>query len=409
MQTAMTPQNRYIGFPFYAFITLLVGGVALTTAVLTWQMGNATVAALALLFFAAHLGLYWLNLKQFQDRRWWIFYYAAQSALIIILAMLPYGVAGSATIAATLCITQVGEALGLWGNTWRSFWLGAFYFGLLMLLLTQLVAGDQLFMSLSNVVVNGGFIVLLMVIFNQQLAERQKAEELAETLESANAQLAAYAARNAALTLQAERQRMARELHDTLAQGVAGLVLQLEAVKAHLAADRSARAAEIIEQALGRARSTLAASRAAIDDLRAATIDLNAAVREQAARFTQATGIPSALDLAAADAAAVADVTGDMRDHLLRILDEALANVARHAQATQVTVRLHTHDNQLTLEVCDNGQGFDATQLPATGHYGLLGMRERARLSAGTLTVASAAGEGTCVRFVAPASAEARV
>ena len=56
MQIAMVPKDRYIGVPFYVFITLLVGGVALTTAVLTWQMGNATVAALALLIFAAHMG-----------------------------------------------------------------------------------------------------------------------------------------------------------------------------------------------------------------------------------------------------------------------------------------------------------------------------------------------------------------
>ena len=395
----MVPKDRYIGVPFYVFITLLVGGVALTTAVLTWQMGNATVAALALLFFAAHLGLYWLNLKQFQDRRWWIFYYAAQSVLITALALLSYGVAINATIVATLCITQVGEALGLWGNSRRAFWLGLFYFGLLALLLAQLVARDQLFMSLSNVLINGGFIVLLMVLFNQQLTERQKAEELAETLESANAQLAAFAAQNAALTLQAERQRMARELHDTLAQGVAGLVLQLEAVKAHLAAGRNERAAAIVDQALSRARSTLADSRAAIDDLRAVAADLGAAVREKTERFTQATGIPCTLELAMGAGQVVA---ANVSDHALHVLSEALANVARHAQATQVTVRLLLQDHQLTLEVCDNGQGFDAAQPVDAGHYGLLGMRERARLSGGTLTIASAAGEGTCVRFVAP-------
>ena len=190
---------------------------------------------------------------------------------------------------------------------------------------------------------------------------------------------------------------MARELHDTLAQGVAGLVLQLEAVKAHLAAGRNERAAAIIDQALGRARSTLADSRAAIDDLRAVAADLGEAVREKIDRFTQATGIPCTLELTMSAGHAAADVS----DHALHVLSEALANVARHAQATQVTVRLLLQDHQLTLEVCDNGQGFDAAQPVDAGHYGLLGMRERARLSGGTLTIASAAGEGTCVRFVA--------
>ena len=247
MQTAVTPQEKFVGVPFYVFITLLLGSVAATSAAMTWQSGNTALVAPALLLFAAHLGLYWLNLRQPQGRRWWIFYYATQSMLITVLALLPYGVAINATIAATLCITQVGEALGLWGNSRRAFWLGLFYFGLLVLLLVQLVSREQLLMSLSSILINGGFIVLLMVLFNQQLAERQKAEELAETLESANAQLAAFAAQNAALTLQTERQRMARELHDTLAQGVAGLVLQLEAVKAHLAAGRNERAAAIVD------------------------------------------------------------------------------------------------------------------------------------------------------------------
>jgi NarL family two-component system sensor histidine kinase YdfH len=403
MQTTVVPKDKFVGVPFYVFITVLLGSVAITNAVMTWRDGNAALILLSTLLFAAHLGLYWLNLKKLQGRRWWLFYYAAQATLIVILALLPYGVGSNATLAATLTITQVGEALGLWGNTRRALWLGLFYFGLLTLLLAQIVARDELLMALASIVINGGFIVLLMVLYNQQLAERQKAEELADTLESANAQLAAYAARNAALTLQTERQRMARELHDTLAQGVAGLVLQLEAVKAHLAAGRDERAATIVEQALARARSTLADSRAAIDDLRATTTDLDAAVRDKVERFTQATGIPCALELAVR----ASHVPADVRDHALHILSEALANTARHAQATQVTVRLLPQGDQLILEVHDNGQGYDAAQPTAAGHYGLLGMRERARLCGGSLTVASAPGQGTCVRFVAPASDEA--
>ena len=399
MQPAADRKENNIGAPFYVFITLLLSTVAATTAVMIWTAGNPQAAVLSMLLFALHIGLYWLNFRQVQSQKWWIFYYAAQSSLIVALALFLYGADIGVTIVGTLIITQVGEALGLWGNTRRAFWLGLFYCGLLALLLVRLVQRDQLLLSFSGLLINGGFIVLLMVLFNQQLAERQKAEDLAETLESANARLAAYAAQNAALTLQTERQRMARELHDTLAQGVAGLVLQLEAVKAHLAAGRDERAVAIVDQALGRARSTLADSRAAIDDLRAVAADLDEAVRDKVARFTQATGIPCEVVLTGSEGLAVAE---DVRPHALHILSEALANVARHAQATQVTVRLLAQDDQFTLEVCDNGQGFDAEQLPAAGHYGLLGMRERARLSGGALTVDSASGQGTCVRFVVP-------
>ena len=107
------------------------------------------------------------------------------------------------------------------------------------------------------------------MFFNRESSAREEAEALAAQLEAANAELAASSAQLKELTLVAERQRMARELHDTLAQGVAGLVLQLEAVKAHLGSERPERAAQIVDQSLTRARSTLADSRSAIDDLRA--------------------------------------------------------------------------------------------------------------------------------------------
>ena len=400
METSTSRQEKFAGIPFYIFITLLLGSVATANAVMTWRDGAAALVWPSLLLFAAHIGLYWVNLSQFTRRRWWLFYYAAQATLIAFLATLPYGVDSNATLAATLTITQVGEALGLWGNSRRALWLGFGYFALLSVLLALTVTRDKLLLSAAGVMLNGSFIVLLMVLYNQQLAEREKAEELAETLESANAQLAAYAAQNAALTLQAERQRMARELHDTLAQGVAGLVLQLEAVKAHLAAGRDERAAAIVDQALGRARSTLAESRAAIDDLRSPTRDLATAIMERSERFTHATGTPCTVEMDAGDGDALpAEVAG----HVLAVLDEALANVARHAAATQATVRLARDIGDWTLAVCDDGRGFDPAQATPAGHYGLIGMHERARLIGGSVTVTSAVGRGTCVRLVAPA------
>jgi NarL family two-component system sensor histidine kinase YdfH len=242
--------------------------------------------------------------------------------------------------------------------------------------------------------VNGGFIVLLMVMFNQQLAERQKAEELAESLESANAKLAASAAKIESLTLQNERQRMARELHDTLAQGVAGLVLQLEAVKAHLASNRNERASAIVEQSLTRARSTLAESRAAIDDLRAASTDVSDSVREKLERFTQATGIPCELEISVNENQLALEIT----NHALNILNESLTNIARHAQATQVKVVFAIQDKNLQLEVRDNGKGFDVNK-NTSGHYGLVGMHERARLTGGMLSIKSNQS-GTSVQFI---------
>jgi NarL family two-component system sensor histidine kinase YdfH len=272
--------------------------------------------------------------------------------------------------------------------------LGIFLFVFMTGMLYWQVGREQIWFALSSMLVNGGFIVLLMVMYNQQLAERQKAVELAESLESANAKLAAYNAKIESLTLQNERQRMARELHDTLAQGVAGLVLQLEAVKAHLASNRTERAAEIVEQSITRARSTLAESRAAIDNLRAVPSNVTDVVREKVETFKQSTGVTCELELSVTEN----QLETEIIDHAMNILSESLTNISRHAQASNVKVEIFIQNKTLQLEVRDNGKGFDVNQ-ETKGHYGLVGMHERARLIGGMLSIESDAN-GTCVQLI---------
>jgi two-component system, NarL family, sensor histidine kinase YdfH len=318
----------------------------------------------------------------------------AQAILIVALVSIPYGTQIYLTILGSAVITIIADALGWWGNTRRALYLGLFYFALTIGLILLHAPASEWGAVLSNLLINGGFIVLFMVVLNQQLTERQKAVELAESLESANAKLAASAAKIESLTLQNERQRMARELHDTLAQGVAGLVLQLEAIKAHLSADNTERASAIVEQSIARARNTLAESRAVIDDLRSASTNSTELVREKVERFKQATGIPCELEISVSENQLPAETT----NHAMNILNESLTNIARHAQATQVKVNFVIQNKNLQLEVRDNGKGFDVKQ-QTCGHYGLIGMHERARLTGGMLSVASDAN-GTCVQFV---------
>ena len=400
MGTLNRDAGRTIAFPFYIFISLLLGIMGVVAVRDVWGGGERGLAVLTFVLFFSHIGLYWMNfLPGNRGRRWWIFYYPAQTILMISVVLLLNGrseMGISFIFSATICM--VGEALGIWGNSRRSLLLGVFYVGMLISLLFLFSERERFYAALSELIVNGGAIILFMVLLNQQLAEREKAQELAERLESANARLAANAARIESLTLQNERQRMARELHDTLAQGVAGLVLQLEAVRAHLASDHRERASAIVDQALTRARGTLAESRAAIDDLRAAPANLAESVRETVHRFTHGTGIACDLELHVQENRLPMDVV----DHALGILNEALANVMKHAQATIVNVRFSVHQDGLELEVRDDGKGFDFQHENGSGHYGLLGIHERARLAGGAVTIESDSGSGTKVRFVIP-------
>ncbi len=392
----MPHKDQYVGLFFYLFITLLLGALAVSSASTVFQASNLPVAGLFLLLFGIHIGLYWVNLQYHKNGRWAVFYYILQAVLIVGLASFPYNRDGMRiSVLGSTGMCMIGESLGLWGNTRRSLFLGLCYAGLSALLLFLTVERTVFQAALSGLVTNSLFIVILLMVLNQQLAEREKAEELAESLESANARLAANAVKIESLTLQNERQRMARELHDTLAQGVAGLVLQLEAVKAHLSSNRVERASVIVDQALARARGILAESRAAIDDLRSAPADLAGSVREQVDRFTQSTGIPCEVELSVQENGLSTEVV----DHALNILSEALANVTKHARAKKVSVRFILHKEVLELEVRDDGRGFNPNEQSRAGHYGLVGMRERARLSGGVLTIDSDPQHGTHVRF----------
>jgi NarL family two-component system sensor histidine kinase YdfH len=387
-------QDSFVAYPFYIFISLLLGAIA---SVGVWNLWTAGLAGSA--FFYAFLailqiGLFWLNTRNYDSPRWWVMYYPAQVVLIVVMVNQPFTSDVNLTMLGSSILCLVGESLGMWGNSRRALYLGIFLFVFMTVMLYWQVGREQIWLALSSMLVNGGFIVLLMVMYNQQLTERQKAVELAESLESANAKLAAYNAKIESLTLQNERQRMARELHDTLAQGVAGLVLQLEAVKAHLNSNRTERAAEIVEQSITRARSTLAESRAAIDNLRAVPANVTDVVREKVETFKQSTGVACALEISVTEN----QLGMEIIDHAMNILSESLTNISRHAQASNVKVSLFIQNKALELEVRDNGKGFDVKQ-ETKGHYGLVGMHERARLTGGMLSIESDAN-GTCVQFI---------
>jgi len=387
-------KSTFVAYPFYIFISLLLGSIIIFSIRELWISASWMYAVGLGGLFLIHIGLFWMNVREFESLRWFYFYYPAQIVLIVIMVNLPFVSTIHLTLLGSSVLCLIGESLGLWGNTRRSLYLGIFLFVFIVGMVYLQVGRDGVLIAVSNLLVNGGFIVLLMVMFNQQLIERQKAVELAESLESANAKLAAYNAKIESLTLQNERQRMARELHDTLAQGVAGLVLQLEAIKAHLKANRTERASAIVEQSITRARSTLAESRAAIDNLRAVPVHVADVVREQVEHFKQSTGVTCDLDISVTEN----QLSPEVIDHAMNILSELLTNISRHAQASKVKVSFSIQNKTLELEVRDNGKGFDVKQ-ETKGHYGLVGMHERARLTGGMLSIESDLN-GTCVQFI---------
>jgi two-component system NarL family sensor kinase len=199
-----------------------------------------------------------------------------------------------------------------------------------------------------------------------------------------------------------ERNRLAREVHDTLAQELTGIALQLEAADALLdsAPDR-ARAR--IRQALERTRESLAEARRSVLDLRAGPLErqaLPAALDELGRRFAEETGIA----VTSALASPTPRLPAGAETALYRIAQEALVNVRRHAQATAVRIELRVAGAHAWLTIADNGRGFDAAPGAGTPErgFGLLGMQERAHLLGGNMQIRSASGAGTHVEVNIP-------
>ncbi|MCI0337862.1 MAG: histidine kinase [Acidobacteria bacterium] len=188
-----------------------------------------------------------------------------------------------------------------------------------------------------------------------------------------------------------ERNRIAREIHDTLAQGFAGISMQLEAGKEMLFVSPQM-ANEHLDQANLLARSCLEEARQYVWDLRhhIEGNDLASVMASMARNLT--TGLR--LDFKVLGAAR--PVSDNVESNILRIGQEAIINVVKHARARQIQVELCYASQSLRLCVRDDGCGFDARHAPAAdGHYGLLGMSERARSIGGSLRLHSIPGKGT--------------
>jgi two-component system, NarL family, sensor histidine kinase YdfH len=343
--------------------------------------------------------LHWLFTTLRIKPRYLVAYLVAQGALCFIITVIGDNIA----LALGLYMMMIGEALGALGINWRGVLAMLFYLSLSAVNFSLLLNGEQFMVWVLPIVPTTIFVLMFVWLFERQNKAREEAQNAWRELDTAHRQLTEYAAQVEDLTLANERQRMARELHDTLAQGLAGLVLQLEAIDSHLSRANTTKAQAITQQAMDRARLTLADARRAIDDLRSdnlAEVDLETAMRAEANRFTAASGIPCELSIVLPPS-----LPDDVRECAWRVVSEALTNIARHAQAQHVTVSLQPLDQSLDIEVRDDGVGFNPAQI-GVGHYGLIGLRERIRLIGGMLNIKSAAGKGTTLKVQLPLKAD---
>jgi signal transduction histidine kinase len=193
-----------------------------------------------------------------------------------------------------------------------------------------------------------------------------------------------------------ERQRLARDFHDTLEQELTGIAIQLDNVDGRFepSPGKAREALQLARQMLRYCREEV---RTSISDLRCVLLEhggLESALREALPPLVTASNTAFTFNVSGTPFR----IDSAVENHLLRMAREAVTNAVRHSSATHIDVELAFTPQSVRLSVNDDGQGFDATLRPPRGHFGLQGMHERAKKIGAALQIESTPGSGTAVR-----------
>ena len=232
---------------------------------------------------------------------------------------------------------------------------------------------------------------LVVGYYISQLMQRLREQQ--NQLIEANIQLTHYASTLEQLTISRERNRMARELHDTLAHTLSALSVQLETARAYWKVEPDT-AYDLLSQSLEATRSGLGETRRALKSLRASPLEdlgISLALQNLARSAKERGKLTLTLSLPEQGST----LSPDVEQCIYRVAQEAIENVLHHANAQTLSVTLAMEEDEIFLTVEDDGIGMDKKHHPQDGHYGLKGMRERAQLSGGELEIDSHPERGT--------------
>jgi signal transduction histidine kinase len=252
------------------------------------------------------------------------------------------------------------------------------------------------------VTVTTAILIVLALFVDAIIDQSHDRQRLIEELRAAQDELASSERQAGILE---ERQRLAREIHDTLAQGFTSIVMHLEAIEAALQTNPGA-VPKHLDLARRTARDSLAEARRLVWALQPESLErasLAQAITRFADRWSEESGVQARVTVTGT----AGPLPPDIEVTLLRAAQETLSNIRRHAQAKLVTLTLSYMDDLIVLDIQDDGTGFEPPGVPAhadgqSGGYGLRSMRERVEMLNGRLSVESAPGQGTTVAIALP-------
>lgn len=346
--------------PITAAIGVLLIGVLLMqqlVEVTMWQMISCTVLFIAYAIFHWYSDRLLLHIH--------IFYFLIQSSFILSCVLI-VPIASPIIFLGLASLFVIQTIFYYRHNAIRLAIIGTYALFYITMML-HFFNGQYIWLFIFLLVMLFIFIHVILYLFSEQEAENLQ-------LQRANKKIRQ-------LTIQNERQRMARDLHDNLAQQLVGLILKLEASEVHLDKENYHKAETIIRSAKDQAKVTLVEARSVIDDLRISEMakTFQHVVEEELTDLAFQYKIKIDVQIEAIR------VTPTIQSNVLSMLREAVTNVYKHAKAEIVQVNVVQHQNEMHLSIRDDGIGIDVDDaLKKPGHYGLMGIGERVDLLNGT-------------------------
>lgn len=340
-------------------------------------------------FMVQHIYLYWVSDTLIEKKP--IFYFIGQN--IIVFASSYILEKGSIALLIGLLPLLISQSLIIFKQKMQVFFIFIFLY-------SQYCVAIYLNYGTAHIVLYiFAFMLILFIVlyyytvYVRQVRARLRTQYYVEELELAHKKLEE-------LTLANERERMARDLHDTFAQGLAALVMQLEAVDSHLEKKNIEKSQDIIQISLVTARKTLKEARLVIDDLRESTEkskDLRERILEVINEFEKLTSMKVQYNIQS-----VLEISNFKKEHIVYLVSECFTNIRKHAKATEVYMNMEVQYDQVYIEVRDNGIGCSNISSVKSGKYGLLGMSERIHMMNGKIEFDSSVGNGTKINVSIP-------
>lgn len=281
--------------------------------------------------------------------------------------------------------------------SFRTVMLFAFGTALIDLTMVQLLYGSSLNLFQDSIIIiffrTIAYLIIGYIVYRAVAIQRQKSEELVK----ANEQLARYAILTEELAISRERNRLARELHDTLSHTLSASSVQLEAIDTIWDINPE-KAHSMLKEVRRITRNGLTETRQALRDLRTSHVEdmgLSLAIRHVVEAIAARGNLETIIDLPAH----LDDLDRATTQCIYRLIQEAATNVVQHAEATVMAIHINRTDDLLTLTIRDDGKGFDMKVVDKNLHFGIIGMQERVKLIGGNLTFESEIGRGTMIRL----------